>query len=97
MLDVINPIEVLIAREFPVTPNEMASMIGHEVFTVCTIDWYQYQVGERVKVIERLPAHFNRKPIYLYRYITKIKPEMAMLADENLITYTLEVFNNASL
>lgn len=97
METVIEPVVMLIAREFPVTPNEMASMIGHEKYEICTLDFYPYHVGERVKVIERLPRHYDRKPIYLYRYITKIVPQMAMLADENLMTYTLEVFNNAEL
>ena len=97
MKEVNHPIIPCSIRVFPVAPHEMSGILGHAKTEICTLDFYAYQVGECVKVIERISPHYNREPIYVYRYITKIVPQMAMLADDNLMTYTLEVFNNASL
>jgi hypothetical protein len=91
------PITLEDCREFPVSASDLSKILGNEFAEIMGIDWFKYRIGERVKVIERIEPIKGIKPLYVFRYITKISPVIALLGDENFMIYTLEIFNNAEL
>lgn len=84
-------------REFPVSFSELNRVMRQGSQTIIAIDWFQYKVGERIKVIERLPEGSTRVPSYCYRYIVSIRPSLPMLGDENMMEYDLCPVNIAEL
>ena len=72
-------------RVIHVSSSEISLIIGTVHHTITAIGSYQFQVGERVKIVELLSPLNDRRPLYCFRYITAIRPMMAMLGDENVM------------
>ena len=79
-----------------VNNTQMKAMIGCEVFSLQIIDFQNFKVGDKVKVIEK---EFNTGEVngfWCIRYVIQITPIIALMADEDLLQLFLSPFNNVS-
>lgn len=91
-----HPIDVFKGRVLYVPEADLNEIVGRESYRIRILSYYQYRVGERVKVMARDAKTNEILPLWCLRYITQITPVMALLLDEDICDFELNAFNEAS-
>ncbi len=80
-----------------VSQLEFQQIIDNVSCVIKRLDYFSFQLGERVIIRIRRHELNGQDSPQILRYITAIKPIIPLLLDDNIMEYTLSAFNEASL
>lgn len=67
---------------------ELTHVMGKPECSLCLIDYWQFKVGERVKLVAKRVSTGEILGLYCYRYVKSIKPLEALYLNEDYVEVT---------